>query len=469
MQLSLSMTEEHHRRLKTHLFPGDGKEAAAILLCGRSASSRHRLLVRQIMAISNDVCIERSPTSIIWSTDIMIPWIELADSENLSIVKIHSHPGFYPTFSPQDDDSDRALLPCLAEWVSAPVPHASVVMLSDGSMFGRRLKTNGQFEKLRSVSVIGNDIKRWRPRDFGQEAQLNPPAFTRRHAQAFGERTTNELRDLSVAVVGCSGTGSPIIMQLAHLGIGRLVLIDPDRVHELNLNRIFNATITDANLHRLKVDVLRDAVLRLGLGTRVERHATNLSNPNAVRAVAGCDIVIGGVDSAEGRFLMNLISNFYILPYIDVGVTLETNQLGEIEQVCGYVNYLRPGGSSLLSRRSLDLEEVRAEGLKRQNPSAYEEQRKAGYIKGVKEDRPAVISVNTNLAALAVNELIARIHPFREKDNRFYAKTGLSLSEAVLYPEAEPNKPCSYMSRYVGCGDVDPLLNLAELSDERVS
>jgi len=52
------------------------------------------------------------------------------------------------------------------------------------------------------------------------------------------------------------------------------------------------------------------------------------------------------------------------------------------------------------------LEDVQAEGLKRQDPVYYEEQRKAGYIKGVEENRPAVISINTQFAGLAINESI---------------------------------------------------------------
>jgi len=54
------------------------------------------------------------------------------------------------------------------------------------------------------------------------------------------------------------------------------------------------------------------------------------------------------------------------------------------------------------------LEDVQAEGLKRQDPVYYEEQRKAGYIKGVEENRPAVISINTQFAGFAINESIAR-------------------------------------------------------------
>ena len=146
-------------------------------------------------------------------------------------------------------------------------------------------------------------------------------------------------------------------------------------------------------------------------------------------------------------------------------MTLEAGEDGEITQVCGYLHYLQPDGSSLLSRGAITLEDVQAEGMKRQNPVYYEEKRKAGYIKGVEENRPAVISVNTQFAGLAVNELIARLNGFRENPNRAYAKIGMSLSEMAFYPETEPAAVCRYMSRQVGKGDVTPLLNLPELSD----
>ena len=399
----------------------------------------------------------------------MVPWLQEADRLGLSVVKIHSHPGGCAAFSPQDDETDGDLFPCIADWIEADVPHASAVMLPDGRMFGRAMTIAGAFERLRLIAVAGDDLHFWRPYDFGHEPAPEIAEFTKRHAKAFGERTTRALRGLCVAVVGCSGTGSPLIAQLAHLGVAVLVLVDPDKVHELNLNRIYYATMEDAKAERFKVDVLGDAVERIGLGTVVGRHCVNLCNADAVRAVAECDVIIGCVDTTEGRFLLNLLANFYTLPYIDLGVTLEADDAGEITQVCGYLHYLQPGGSSLLSRNAFTLDDVTAEGMKRQNPAYYDEQRKAGYIKGVEENRPAVISVNTQFAGLAVNELIGRLHPFRENSNRAYAKIGLSLSEMAFYPEAEAAAVCRYMSKQVGKGDVVPLLNLPELSVEKTS
>jgi hypothetical protein len=467
MNVTLSMTGEQHARLQEHLFPPDGKEAAAIMLCGRRAGTdRHRLLVKNVHLVPHESCTVRSPLSIAWPTDLMVPWLEQANRSGLSVVKIHSHRGDYARFSNQDDQSDADLFPCIDGWIESSVPHASVIMLSDGRIFGRTIDAAKKFTPISTVAVVGDDLHLWRPDDFAEgRAKESLPLFTQRHAQAFGESTTRRLRGLSAGVVGCSGTGSIVIEQLMRLGIGRLVLIDDDVVKDVNLNRILNATANDAEHRRKKVNVSADAIIRTGLGTVVEKYATNLYNPDAVRAIAGCDVLFGCVDTAEGRFLSNLLATFYLLPYIDVGVVLEADDQGSITQVCGYVHYLQPGQSSLLSREAISMEDVRAEGIKRQNPKYYEDLKNAGYIRNVQEERPAVISVNTTLAGMAVNELLARLHGFRDEPNRNYATIGISISQVLFYLEPESGLPCKAMHPHVGRGDVVPLLQQAELSE----
>jgi hypothetical protein len=466
-KVTLSLTGAQHAALYKHLFPGDGKEAVALALCGRRAGkNKHRLLIQEIHPIPSDKCTIRTPVEVAWPTDIMIDWLQVADRRRLSVVKLHSHLGNYQHFSEKDDRSDADLFPCIAGWIEAEVPHASVVMLPDGRMFGRTVDAAGAFAPLASISVAGDDLLIWHPdefRVFVPEDAL--PAFVQRHAQAFGERTTRRLRRLSAAVIGCSGTGSLVIEQLARLGVGRLVIVDDDVVKDLNLGRILNATVADADKERPKVEMTADAIARIGLGTAVEPFATNLYDAEAVRAVAGCDIVFGCVDTSEGRFLANLLASFYVLPYIDVGVALDADDIGNITQVCGYVHYLTPGGSSLLSRGAISMEDVLAEGLKRQNREYYEDQRRARYIRNVQEDRPAVISVNMVLAGMAVNELLARLHGFRDEPNREYAVIGVSISQVLFYPEPE-GPPCKVIARHVGRGDVVPLLEQAELSEE---
>ena len=460
METVLRLSQDHHSQLHTHLFPGDGQEAVAFALCGRRPGKQRYVLTGQmIFPIPYDQCLVRTPMRVTWSTDTLIPLLTEASKRGLALVKIHSHPSGFAEFSSTDDASDRDLFPSVYGWMNDESPHASAVMLPDGRIFGRVVRPEGEFEQISLVSVIGDDLSFWRAIDN----KTGLPEFALRHAQAFGIGTTEKLRSLSAAVIGCSGTGSPVIEQLARLGIGKLTLVDPDFVEAKNLNRIQNSTMEDVIRKSPKVDVMARAIVAMGLGTQISVFAKNLFDPQVVKAVAECDVVFGCMDTVDGRHLLNKLATFYVLPYFDVGVKLVSDGIGGIDQVCGTVHYIQPGRSSLFSRRVYTLEQLRAAGLKRTDPTAYEELRREKYISGVQEDRPAVISVNAIFASLAVNEFLARLHPYRDDANSHFATYRFSLSQAQLYTECE-GEPCKMLLRHVGRGDVRPLLDMPELS-----
>jgi len=457
----LRMTGKQHALLKSHLFPGDGKEAAAIALCGRHRQGElEYLLVHRVEPIPYDECSVREVDRITWSTSRAIPLIREAARQGMALLKIHCHPGDYRRFSLVDDSSDRELFESVHGWFDDERPHASVVMLPDGSMFGRTVGPTGELTSLASIAVAGTDL-----RYFHSNAGDGPvPVHTERIAQAFGRGTVNLLGSLTVGVVGCSGTGSLVVEQLARNGVGRLVLVDPDHVEWRNLNRIVNATGKDARAKRTKVEVLADRVKEMDLGTVVEFHPRNLADLAAVRAIASCDLVFGCVDGAEGRHLLSRLAAFYLVPYIDVGVRLDADGRGGIDQICGSVHYIQPDGSSLLSRGAITLETVATEGLRRTNPEEYEKQVREKYIVGVREDRPAVISVNMHYASMAVNELFARIHGFRDDGNAGFAWTCWSMTQARLRHEPD-GEPCKILARWVGRGEVLPMLGMPRLTD----
>jgi hypothetical protein len=168
------------------------------------------------------------------------------------------------------------------------------------------------------------------------------------------------------------------------------------------------------------------------------------------------------MDGAEGRHLLNRLCAFYSLPYFDVGVRLEADGAGGVQTICGSVNYLQPDGSSLLSRGIITADAVRTQGLMRTQPAQYEYERNMRYIIGGNEDRPAVIAVNMHYASLAVLELLARIHPFRDDSNRNFAWHGSSLTAHSLFSFNEES-PCDVTSGNVGRGDTEPLLDLPAL------
>ena len=88
-----------HERVRHHLFPGDDREAAAILLCSRSSLPRLRFLVRELILIPHDACRVREPDAITWPGMYIEDAIDHSEAENLTILLIHSHPGGLYTFS----------------------------------------------------------------------------------------------------------------------------------------------------------------------------------------------------------------------------------------------------------------------------------------------------------------------------------------------------------------------------------
>jgi hypothetical protein len=456
---ALRLTKSQHEQLRTHLLPADGCEAVALALCGRAASEdRHVFVARDIVPIPYSACSLRTPDRVTWPTEFVEPLVRKAYGRSQAILKFHSHRGDYPQFSSLDDESDDLLFSSISSLLGDSLPHASVIMLPDGRCIGRAIRDGVEFLPMSAISVVGDDITVWHEEPHGTSLAAN-----RRNEQVFGKGTIGRLKRLSAAVVGCSGTGSIVIEQLARLGIGRLVLVDPDLVEEKNLNRILNSGKEDAYLGRPKVFALASAVARMGLGQDLLPLPVNLVSQRAVRNVAACDVIFGCTDGAEARHLLNRIAAFYTIPYFDVGVRLDADGLGGIGNISGAVHYVQPGGSSLLSREVYTMADVEAEELRRTNPEMYRARRDEGYIRGVREDRPAVISVNMFFAALIVQEFLARLHPFRNHPNSSHATVRANLLEPFLITEPD-GAPCAVFARHVGRGDIEPLLDRPDLS-----
>jgi hypothetical protein len=70
----------------------------------------------------------------------------------------------------------------------------------------------------------------------------------------------------------------------------------------------------------------------------------------AIHALSVCDVIFGCVDTHTGRFAMNLVSTYHIVPYFDVGVMIDAagdgDMKGRIRDILGTVHYVVPGRSS---------------------------------------------------------------------------------------------------------------------------
>jgi len=222
MRYALRFTGAQHSQLQRHLFPGDGLEAAALVLCGRmNSADRHVFCAHRVVLIPHDEC-KRTMLSVDWPTNLADGLIEESMKQNMAVVKIHSHPGGYEAFSERDDEADKSFFGSVCTLLEDDLPHASAVMLpgAEGRIFARAVMHDGKKQPIEMVTVAGDGIKLWHAEGGG----YGLPEFVRRHAQAFGAGTVERLRRMTIVVVGCSGTGSPVIEQLVRLGVGCLSL-----------------------------------------------------------------------------------------------------------------------------------------------------------------------------------------------------------------------------------------------------
>ncbi|HRN72632.1 MAG TPA: ThiF family adenylyltransferase [Ginsengibacter sp.] len=461
MELQVRISGFHHEVLRQHLLPVDGREAVAVALCGRFSDAESEiLLVHDLTLIPHDECYSREPDLLHWSTERIQHYFERIGKTDFALLKIHSHPGGYDKFSSTDDNSDNEFFDSAFGWAINDKPHASAVMLPEGKIFGRFFFSDLHHEPIDKILVAGDTIQK-----YSNSKKINKADFALRTIQAFGERTYQSLSELTVGVVGCSGTGSPVIEQLVRLGIGKLVLVDPDIVERKNLNRILNTTNEDAKKGKPKVIALADAIKKVGLGTVVDARQANLyDDVETLKALINCDVVFGCMDSVDGRHLLNQLSSFYLLPYFDLGVKLEANGFGGIDKICGSVHYLQPCKSSLITRGVYTTEDLRASSQFRKNPEEFENLRKEAYIKNVNVNNPAVISVNMQVASHAVNEFLNRIHPFKAENPSNYAASTIDFTEGYIVNSAESDfEQDTYLKKKSGRGDMLPFIEMSEL------
>jgi ThiF family/Prokaryotic homologs of the JAB domain len=455
---TLALSGKMHSALSKHLLVG-GDEAAALLLCARIEKPRVKLLAQKLILVPHTAC-TRAPDFIQWPGSLIEEALEQAEEGDLSLVLIHSHPGGYFNFSAIDDASDAEVMPAIFEARSRErvglMLHGSAIMIPGGAIRARLYDQHMVLTAVELTAVYGDDIRFfWNPDAAALKTDKRPLAFT--------SDMTAELGALSACFVGASGTGSIAIEQVARLGFGEIILIDFDVVEDKNLNRILNSTQSDATNCVPKIDVLADAIARHHPKTVVKRIRANIDCREAVELAAGADVIFSCVDSEQGRNICDRLACAMVMPLFDLGVTIPVNrgrdQTMAIFDVLGRVDYVQPGGSTLADRKVYTPQSLAAEDLAKRAPQQHADQVRAGYMPGLQEEAPSVITVNMRAASAAVQEFIARAYPYRLDGNKKYARTIFSLAAMDEDFTNEEAFPCS-VNELLGLGLAEPLLGL---------
>lgn len=118
----------------------------------------------------------------------------------------------------------------------------------------------------------------------------------------------------SVAVIGAGGLGGQVLLLLARVGIGTLVVVDPDRFEETNLNR--QMLSREETLGIPKVQAAEKELMGVNPGVSVIPHHVRLTRETGPGILGGMSVIVDALDSVEDRLLLQDLAQDQGIPLI---------------------------------------------------------------------------------------------------------------------------------------------------------
>lgn len=325
-------------------------------------------------------------------------WLSAAMSRacalSAGLALIHSHPHqWHPVgLSEVDLDTFRRLAPVIEDVTERAF---AMVAVSSGGWSGN-VSDHGLTRELHRIDAIGPGLLPLSP-----SAGIEDHLLDGRQILALGE-SNRDLRSLSVAVVGCGGTGSAVAEQLYRMGVARLVLVDDDTLDtESNLRRVAGARYSDAHSSPApaKVDVVAAHLALVALPeTEVVAIRGDVRDEVVARRLLDCDLVVGATDTHGSRGLLNDLAYAYALPVVDVGARVAAPD-GALEGLWVDRRVLVPGRPCLWCTGEIRQAIIRAENL---GPEERASLVAEGYVAGTLDlPQPSIIALNALAASLA--------------------------------------------------------------------
>lgn len=388
--------------LRSHLMSGE-EEHAALLLCGvREGPDSLTYLVQEVVPLADSDYVDRGALHLSVSPVTLARYAKQARLRGAAVVLVHSHPFAGHVVASDIDLATEADL-CRRVLPARTGQPSGALVIGPGGVDARGWTPRGA-SAMDRIRVISDRVEVIYCSSHGVVRPFDPPrapsaqldGATARQELLWGSVGQQLLRGAHIVVVGCGGTGSHVIQQLAHLRVGRMTLIDPDKVEESNLSRLIGATPTDVG--RPKVEILARHVKSINPSIEVTTIANSVLDLDP-RDFNAADVIVCATDGHGSRSLLSDIAIQYLVPVVDLGVEVAPDTT-----FCagGGVRVLRPGRGCLWCAQTISPALVREEYL-------TDDQRDAeaarGYIRGNALPAPSVVALNGVVASLAVLEV----------------------------------------------------------------
>lgn len=331
-----------------------------------------------------------------------------------TIIDVHTHPFSQGgvAFSATDDGDERTFFRFLNNTFEG-VHYASIVFsqsrysarvwtISNGSIVARKalLKTQTSPENISSA-----DFRQDTDESYEKTALTGAEGFFSRSALALGlEVMRSIMHDQVISIVGVGGLGSVVAEHLIHMGFHEINLIDPDVLEMSNLNRVVGAYYEDAEQKRSKVDVVKRHLTRINPQATVLACQKDVHEKEMESVLALSDWVIVATDNHSSRLRVQELAVQYFVPLLSVGVNISVKG-NTIEDMSGEVITARVGDYLCLQCLNR-INPIKVASERHPDQTIREELVKRGYVTGKDIKEPAVKTLNTVVATLAVEMLI---------------------------------------------------------------
>jgi molybdopterin/thiamine biosynthesis adenylyltransferase len=411
--------------LEAHLFRDDHDEHGAVIAAGVArVGDRVRLLGRHVFLAEDGVSYVPGKRGYrMLTAEFVRDQALFCRDEKLAYLAIHNHFGADSvSFSSDDLQSHERGYPALRDVTRGQIVGA--VVFAKNAAAGDLWLDSGR-APLKVVRALGANIVETYPR---VPARPNGAGVEfDRQARLFGDRGQALLARQRVGIIGLGGVGSLVAEYLSRLGVGVLVLVDPDRLEPSNLPRVVGSSRRDAMLPltgpgapagvrkraarvaKLKVDIANREARRSRCDIEIVRHPKSVTGDDVARDLAACDYLFLAADSMQARLVFNALVHQFLIPGTQLGAKVPVDlKTGEVGRVFSVVRPIMPGETCLSCNGLISASKLQEEAL------TPEERRAQRYVDEPDIPAPSVITLNAVAAAHGVNDYLFRLTGLRD-------------------------------------------------------
>lgn len=469
--LKIKISETMFQKLSEQLFSRyPQSEWATFLKCGWSEGDEALVISIRDLILPDDGDLDATIDSISIDEAYTLRSVLGIENEKWALGLVHSHPeGCFASPSLIDDKMDGYYAEYLRGFTSER-PYVSFIISrdEDGSFkFSGRAFYKNQWLIAESLQIVGKRVHSV----WGENFKPRPLPVTNRIrierlSDIMGQLTSRRLWNATVVVIGCGGTGSAVIHSLARSCIGRLIIIDPDRLSPSNFERVHGCRDSDleSEILPLKIEIMKRMVAEINPAIQVTAFAMPAHDPRVLSAIADGDLALGCTDSNAGRVFVSDLALRFLMPVFNVNVCLDGRDGVVSDQVIQFTQF-GPGLPCVYCRGQINSQELAQELMS-------EEERATRRAQAKKEteranmywiDEPVVPT--TGSLATAASEIVAAyaIGLLTETSSppmTFFEANLLRPNLGIVSEPMQTRRSCPCGGRDSGMGQVEAWLGI---------